>query len=1055
MKYALQQVVSRHEVLRSTIGHDETTDQGMQQVHDAPLTFDERTAAGKEELETMLAEDINRPFKLSEEYPVRVVFYTLRQPGMDTPPERTIMLINTHHIASDGWSVDVMEKEMYAYYDAYIHNDSSFTLPPLQIQYKDYAVWQRGYLTGDVLEKQAEYWKTKLTGFQTLELPTDYPRPAEKDYRGAIRGFNISETTTLRLRTLAQQYGVTLYNMLLSSFNVLLSKYTGQDDIVIGSVIANRHQRQTEGLIGFFVNTQVSRTLLGDTQSFEALVKQVHQEQIQAQVNQDLPFEKLVEELGVDRDPSRHPVFQVMFGVQTHGTQAIEEREDTPDAADTEETAEQTNEQLHTYKPEDVYAVEKFDLSLTFFNSGRHLSGMFSFATALFHPDTIDALIGHYTHLLEQLATSPDRPYSQLGLLQPEMIQQLVYDWNNSGNEYRTDQTICSVFDGNAAQEKEAIALQYEDQQLSWQELQEKSNQLAHTIQQRYLQKTGSPSPAGSFIALYMDRSVEMIISILAVLKSGAAYVPLDIKYPQERIDFILADTGAELILTQRHLVHERSELLPMEKLCFTDLTELLYLQNEKSAPPAEIRPTDLAYIIYTSGTTGQPKGVMVEHRHVLGYLLGNNFIDNEKVRVVGGLCNYAFDGSIFDIFYPLLNGKRLLLLSNSYLADLHALEKELKAGHADTVFFTTALFNALVQNQSPCLADLQQILFGGEACNIAIINKFKERYSHISLIHVYGPTENIVYSSYCRVNHCDTTCSVPIGIPLADKKLYVLDKYLQPVPAGVSGELYIGGAGVSRGYLNRDTLTAERFITNPYATGEDITNGFDRMYKTGDLVRRRADGQIEYLGRNDDQVKIRGYRIEPAEIEQLLLQVEGISQCCVGIKEKSGEAGNNKLLVAWYVPESPDNSLTQEFIYQQLSAVLPEYMLPTAYVEVEYLPVTLNGKIDKNQLPDPDFRIRTAAYIAPATEAEILVSSIWKEVLGLEEVGITDDFFRAGGNSILAIQVSHRMSRALGGDIQVADIFKFKNIQTILENTAQRQVNPDNVEWDVEINIK
>lgn len=1056
MKYALQQVVARHEVLRTTIEHDESTDQGMQQVHEAPLTFISRVASGDEEVEAMLEEDVNRPFKLSEEYPFRVVFYTLQQPGSSVP-QRSIMLINTHHIASDGWSVDVMEKEMYAYYDAFIRNNKDFSLPPLPIQYKDYAVWQRGYLTGELLEKQTAYWKAKLDGFQTLELPADFPRPAEKDYRGAIRGFSISAGTTQRLRKLAKDCGVTLYNVLLSSFNVLLSKYTGQDDIVIGSVIANRHQRQTEGLIGFFVNTQVSRTLLNQQQSFETLVQQVHQEQVQAQVNQDLPFEKLVEELGVDRDPSRHPVFQVMFGVQTHGTQAIDEKEDENDPATTETGNDETGsaeEQQHSYKPEDVYAVEKFDLSLTFFNSGNHLSGMFSYATALFKLETIEALVGYYTHLLDQLATNPEMPCSQARLLQPDAVQQLVYDWNQSGNTYLTDDTICSIFGRNAETLQESVAIVFNGQQLSWQQLDEKSNQLAHTIQQR-MQQTGRPSAAGAFIALYMDRGVEMVISMLAVLKSGAAYVPMDINYPQERIDFILADTGAELVLTQQHLVHERTVQLPFEKLCFTDLSELLYLHNDRSAPATEIKPADAAYIIYTSGTTGQPKGVIVEHRHVLGYLVNNHFIDNGSVQAVAGLCNYAFDGSIFDIFYPLLNGKKLILLSNNYLTDLHALENELAAGEADTVFFTTALFNTLVQNQSPCLQQLRQVLFGGEACNLSIVNKFKERYSHISLVHVYGPTENIVYSSYCRVNDCDTTSSVPIGLPLADKKLYVLDRYMQPVPAGVTGELYIGGAGVSRGYLNRDALTAERFMENPFATAEDKQSGFDRMYKTGDLVRRRADGQLEYIGRNDEQVKIRGYRIEPGEIEQVLLEVEGVSQCCVGVREKTTDAGNHKFLVAWYVPGIPENAPSQEYIREQLSAILPEYMLPAAYVEMEALPVTLNGKVDKNRLPDPDFRLRTAAYIAPETEAEIMAASIWKDVLALDEVGMTDDFFRAGGNSILAIQVSHRMSRALGGEIQVSDIFKYKNIRTILEHAVLRQVNPDNVEWDVEINVK
>lgn len=1045
MKHALQQIVSRHEVLRTTIEHDEDTDQGMQQVHDAPLFFEERSAASKDELEEMLEEDINRPFELSEEYPMRVVFYTVQQTSDDltTHPAKTVMLINTHHIASDGWSIDILEREIYTFYEAYISNDAEFSMPPLQIQYKDYAVWQRGYLTGDVLEKQLAYWKNKLAGFQTLELPADYARPGEKDYRGSSQGFSLDTETSRQLRMLAQQYGVTVYSVLLSSFNILLGKYTGQDDIVMGSVIANRHQRQTEALIGFFVNTQVNRVLLSDTQSFEELVKQVHQEQVQAQVNQDLPFEKLVEELGVERDPSRHPVFQVMFGVQSHGNQEQEETDDTQ------------KEYLRSYQAGDVYEVEKFDLSLTFFNSGQQITALFSYATALFQPKTIETLIAHYIHLLNQLAACPEKEYSCLSLLEPETFHQLVYEWNDSGKEFSTNQNICSVFSEQADKKKDSVALIFEDQQVTWRQLEEKSNQLAHHILARYQQKTGKPIRPDTLIALYMDRGVEMIISILAVLKTGAAYVPLDINYPQERVDFILADTNAELIITQQRLAKEHRVQLPDDATCFADISEDLYTGSNTATPPVDIPATSLAYIIYTSGTTGKPKGVMVEHRHVLGYILNNIFLDNDKVQVVGALCNYAFDGSIFDIFYPLLNGKKLLLLNNAYLSDLSALEKQLTAGHADTTFFTTALFNALVQNQSPCLAYLQQILFGGEACNTAIINNFKERYNTASLIHVYGPTENIVYSAYCNLTNYDTTDAVPIGAPLADKKLYVLDKHLQPVPAGIVGELFIGSAGLSRGYLNRDDLTAERFITNPFATDTDKANGFDRMYKTGDLVRRRQDGQLEYIGRNDDQVKIRGFRIEPGETEQALLRIAGIRQCFVGVKETETGAGTNKFLVAWYVPDSTGNMLTREIIAEQLAGVLPEYMVPSAYIEMDELPVTFNGKIDKNALPDPDFRVRTEEYIAPVTETETLICNIWKELLGLEQVGVADDFFRIGGNSILAIQVSHRMSRVLGGDIQVSDVFKFRNIQTILDNTSVRQVNPDNVEWDVEINFK
>ncbi|MEP7107700.1 MAG: amino acid adenylation domain-containing protein [Ferruginibacter sp.] len=1039
IKYALQQIVSRHEVLRSTIEQGDSEEYGIQQVHDEPLQIEEVTLTDIEDFGSLVEEDINRPFDLIAEYPIRVKFYHIQSDKAGSGYlNKTLLLINTHHIASDGWSTEIFDRELYTYYEAYINNDTGFSLPALEIQYKDYAVWQRNHITGEILEKQLSYWKDKLSGYQTLELPTDYVRPGEVDYSGSSQQFIVDGETSQKLRALAQRFGVTLHSVMLSSISILLSKYTGQEDIVTGSVIANRHHRQTEELIGFFVNTQVNRMLLNKTQSYVDLVQQVHKEQILAQLYQDLPFEILVDELGVERDSSRHPVFQVMFGIQDIGNQDI--------------ATDQPKNYLIPFQAENAYEVEKFDLSVFIYDGQRELIGQVSYATALFHEDTIVRLIRYYTYLLEQLTDAPEQPYSQHSLLNPEEFEQVVYDWNATDNDYPKEKTVYQVFEEQVEKIPDDIALVYEGQQLSYKLLNEKSNQLARHIREQYLQRAKQPLAPDTLIALYLDRSLEMVIGILAVLKAGGAYVPIDTNYPQERIYYILEDTQAELILSRRQLYEGNDIQLPPRKVINIDLEEELYKVEDTSNLPIHSNESNLAYVIYTSGTTGKPKGVMVEHHQILTFVIENNFINYEKVFVVAGVSNYAFDGSIFDIFFSLINGRKLILI-DSYLLELSILDNQLTKFNVDTIFITTALFNSLVQNQSKCLDVLQQLLFGGEASNIEIVNNFKSLYEKTSLIHVYGPTENIVYSSYCKLNDYDTKNVVPIGTRLFDKKLYVLNNNLSPVPIGVIGELYIGGAGLARGYLNRHDLTEERFIHNPFATEADKTKGYTRLYKTGDLVRWLPDGNLEYIGRNDEQVKIRGFRIELGEIEHALSQIKGIRQSCVIAKERETESGGNKYLVGYYVSDNNDDTLTQTSITGKLSQSLPEYMIPGTFVAMESFPLTINGKLNKRALPDPGFNSSGEEYVAPVNETEAAICNIWQEALGLDRVGITDNFFRIGGNSILAIQVSHRMSKSLGCDVKVADVFKLKNIQMLLDNVSVKQVNPDNVEWDVLIN--
>ncbi|MGB5498859.1 MAG: condensation domain-containing protein, partial [Maribacter sp.] len=538
IKYALRQIVSRHEVLRSTIeqGDDQA---GIQRVHNEPLPIEEVSIAESDDHEALIREDINRPFDLKTEYPIRVKFYRIlsEKSASEKKSGRTLLLINTHHVASDGWSSDVFQRELFAYYEAYVDKGTEFSLPTLEIQYKDYAVWQRTYLTGEVLGQQLSYWKDKLSGYQNLELPTDHARPNQTDYRGAYQAFTLSKKTSEKLRALAKDLGTTLHSVLLSSINILLGKYTGQQDIVIGSPIANRHHRQTEGLIGFFVNTQVNRTILGQSQSYEDLIHQVHQDQIAAQIHQDLPFEKLVEEMDVERDASRHPIFQVMFGVQSF-------------VGDSKQIDEQSN-YFKPFQGSSGYEVEKFDLSI-FIDDGREvLEGDIGYATGLFHKDTIARLIDHYTYLLDQLVESPQEAYSKLSLLRPQDYEQIVYEWNATDKDYPRDKTIYGLFEEQVEKTPDNIALVFEGQQLTYGELNEKSNQLARHIRARYKKRTKQTLRPDTLIALCLDRSLEMVIGIMAVLKAGGAYVPIDPSYPQDRLDYILEDTKAELVLSQ------------------------------------------------------------------------------------------------------------------------------------------------------------------------------------------------------------------------------------------------------------------------------------------------------------------------------------------------------------------------------------------------------------------------------------------------------------------------------------------------------------------------
>ncbi|RQO64381.1 hypothetical protein DBR43_33020, partial [Pedobacter sp. KBW06] len=1025
LRYALGKIVDRHEVLRSIIKQDDRQ-QGIQVVQQDQLQIEQLQLSTLEDLEAMISKDINHPFNLTAEYPIRVRFYDVKD------EERTVILINTHHIASDGWSMEIFLKELLAYYEAFARGDLALALPPLDIQYKDFAVWQRNYLSSELLDKQLHYWKDKLSGFQTLLLPTDFTRPASISYAGSGHKFNFNADTSNKLRMLAREQGTTLHSVLLSAFYILLGKYSGQDDITVGSPIANRHHSQIQELIGFFVNTQANRTILSRTGNFMELVRQVHEEQISAQSNQDLPFEKLVEELEVQRDTSRHPVFQTMFVVQsfTNDQYAKKERE----------------RYFQPFRGSVSSEVEKFDLSVFIDDSDREISGLINYAASLFKAETIVQIARHFIQLVDQLSKTPYQPYSKISLLGQEEFELSVNNWSGTLQTPSATETLQSLFTRQATENPEATAIISEGSRLSYQQLDLQSNQFAHQLRKEYLRLTGTPILPDTLIPVCMDRSKDMIVAILGILKAGAAYVPVDPAYPQHRIDYILSDTDAKLIVSQQHIPAAYHITLPEHRIS----PDKNFSNEPLEALPVYSAPENLAYVIYTSGTTGNPKGVMVEHRNILS-LVNSDYISVDEKDTFAFLSSPVFDAATLEIWTPLLKGAVLAIHPDvrALTSNPQNFAEFLSQNQVSVLWLTKTLFDGLFLLNQALFSRLKYLIIGGEALDKTIVNKLiSSSHKPANFLNGYGPTESTTFSCTYTLAHQITGNVVPIGKPIPNRKVYILDSDRQPVPIGIVGELYISGAGLARGYLNNIPLTEARFIENPFASALERQMGYTRMYKSGDLVKWLPDGNIAFLGRNDDQVKIRGYRIELAEIEHAITAAGGIAQACVVLRERPASAGPSSYLTGYYVPQqgsSPDKTRLTE----HLKKTLPDYMVPAVLVQMDSFPLSSSGKLDKRLLPDPDIAANNEGYLAPQSETETEICAIWQDVLGIERIGIADDFFQIGGNSILAMQVSHRMSAALGAEIKVADLFRHATIEAILEYSILPVIDPDAAEWE------
>ncbi|MEG4425925.1 MULTISPECIES: amino acid adenylation domain-containing protein [unclassified Microcoleus] len=989
LELSFKEIVRRHEALRTTFA---TVDGQPVQVVGQQFNFGlqvldlQKWAESEREkkVKQLAAEEASKPFDLTKG-PL------LRASLLQLDAEEYVLLLTLHHIIFDGWSIGVFLQELAALYEAFLIGKPS-PLPELSIQYADFAIWQREWLAGDRLQTQLNYWKKQLSGAPPLlELPADRPRPPAQTYRGAKESFLIPRTLASALKKLSRQENVTLFMTLLAAFKTLLYRYTGQADIPVGSPIANRNRAEIQGLIGFFVNTLVLRTDLSGDRTFRQLLDRIREVSLEAYAHQDLPFEKLVEELQPDRNLSYNPLFQVAFVLQT-----------APVAA---ESIAGLNLTLLDVENQTA----KVDLTLYLEEKQEEISGQFEYSTDLFDAVTIRRMAGHFLTLLEGIAANPDRRIEELPLLGKKERHQLLVEWNDTRADYSSDRCIHQLFEAQVDRTPDAIAVVFEEQKLTYRELNERANQLAH-----YLQKLGVKPEV--LVGICVERSLDTIVGILGILKAGGAYVPIDPANPRDRLAFILEDAQVNVLLTEEKLL----QTLPKcsAKILCLDADKSAFSQHSKENPASGTTAENLAYIIYTSGSTGIPKGVLVPHSNVVRLFAATQSWYNFNEQDVWTLFHsYAFDFSVWEIWGALLYGGRLAIVPYSVSRSPQDFYSLLCKERVTVLNQTPSAFYQLIKTEESVGIgedlSLRLVIFGGEALDLQSLKPWFDRHGdrHPQLVNMYGITETTVHVTYRPLTAADLSKNASlIGRPIPDLQVYLLDRNSQPVPIGIPGEIYVGGAGVARGYLNQPELTADRFISNPF---NDSLKA--RLYKSGDLARYLPNGDIEYLGRIDHQVKVRGFRIELGEIEAALGQHPDVAQAVVVVRE---DVPGDKRLVAYIIANSTAQNKPSILIHELrclLKEKLPEYMVPAAFVTLEALPLTNNGKVDRQALPAPD-RDRPEleeAFAAPSTGIEKILAEIWAQVLGLEQVGIDDNFFELGGDSILSIQVISKANQA------------------------------------------
>lgn len=1000
----ISEIIRRHEILRTTF--TSANGEPVQIIH--PFT-DESTGRNPKPLAMvdlrqfspverqsyatrLIIQEGQTPFDLSTGPLLRTA--TLRVDEHDY-----VLLLTMHHIVTDGWSLGVFMQELAQCYAAFSRGEPS-PLRELPIQYADFAVWQRQWLQSGVLETQLGYWKKRLDGqLPLLEIVGDRPRPLARTSRGSFKSIELTSRLTAAIRALSRELDATLFMTLLAAFKTLLHRYTGQTDVLVGSPIANRNQVETAGLIGFFVNTLALRTDSSGNPSFKELVKRVREVTLGAYAHQDLPFERLVEELKPERDPSRTPVFQVMFALQNAPLPPL-----------------QLEGMQLAYIGFD-HEMSRFDLSLSIEEREQGLAGFLEYNADLFDGETIERMVEHFKVLLNGIVAHPDQPFSDLPLLTSAEERQLLYEWNETRTGRQLSLCLHQEFEAQAAHTPDAIAASFGDAQLTYRELNRRANQLA-----RYLQEFGVGPEA--LVPIYLEHSLEMLIGLLGILKAGAAYVPLDLQSPQIRLDSVLQDTAAQVLVTRLGRAHSLPPNSARIVCLDADWPEISRRDASNASSP--VTAGNAAYVIYTSGSTGQPKGTMIQHKSAVNYLCWvNDLLASEAVESIPAITQLIFDASLRQVFAPLLRGRDVWLLGSDIVTEPDRFVQAICERSNVALNCVPSLWNAVLGsiNSQQALAlgkSIRTFFLGGERLTDELFEATSQALSDPVVWNVYGPTETTVNACASRVERNKVT----IGRPIANTFVYVLDKHLRPVPAGVPGELHIGGVGLARGYLNRIDSTAEKFICNPFSNQPG-----QRLYKSGDLVRYLRDGRIEFLGRMDDQVKIRGFRVELGEIESTLRRHPAVREAFVTSQEDSM---GRKSLVA-YVVAAKDQGMRAE-LRSFVTDKLPRYMIPLAFVILDELPLTSSGKVDRGLLPVPselDAESQTE-HQPPRTPTEEKMAAIWSTVLKVERIGIYDNFFELGGHSLLAITLFSRLREAFMVELLMRDLFEAPTVAAL-----------------------
>ena len=988
LERALNTLIQRHESLRTSFQSE--NDNTTQTIADnIPVTLG-ITDINEEDITAQFSASADHVFDLSKGPLFKIDLRRL-------PSTDFILLINMHHIISDGWSIGVFNQELSVLYQAYSQGKQS-PLLALPIQYPDFSHWQRQWLQGEVLEKQVSYWKKQLTGAPALlELPTDRSRPASQSYRGHTRAFNLSAELSEQLHTLRRQTGTTLFMTLLAGFTTLLSRYSGQEDICVGTPIAGRQRPELEKLIGFFVNTLILRTQIEDDISVSDLLEKVKDTALSAYAHQDIPFEHLVEVLKPERSLSYSPLFQVMFVLQN-----IDQGSFNLPGVDVEEIEREAT-------------TAKFDLTLGLAESSEGLQGWVEYNIDLFDRSTIERMVAHYQRILEAMVSHTEQTVCEIDLLSEQEKQQLLNDWNDTEVDYPKEACVHQLFEQQVEKAPDAIALVFNDQQLTYRQLNNQSNQLAH-----YLIDQGVGPELR--VGLCVERSLDMIVGMLGILKAGGAYVPIDPSYPQQRKEFLISDSGITLLLLQSSL----KETIPVQsniQYFYLNRQRELLLAYSQALPDINSSSLNLAYVIYTSGSTGVPKGVCVSHFSVshLCFWHQNAFevTANSKATQLAGM---GFDAMAWEVWPYLTCAASINIVPQDLLLMPKALVGWIQQHCVTHCFTPTPLAENIILEQWMSSISMCYLLMGGDRFKSTVPEKLP-----FKLVNNYGPTEGTVVASSGMLNVGDVS-TLTIGRVIDNVKGYVVDLNMQQVPVGVVGELLIGGKGLARGYLDRGGLSAEKFIPNKFSQ----TAG-ERIYKTGDLVRFLAGGSIEFVGRIDDQVKMRGFRIELGEIENVLTEQSFIREAVVLAHSRKGEQ-LSQYLVAYVVGEVHRN-VNKQRLRQALQVQLPDYMVPSVFIILDELPLTPNGKVDRKALPSPKGEdLDKQDYVAPRTKFEKILATIWSDILQLprDSISIYDSFFDLGGHSLLGVQLNTQLRRVCNLELPLRLLFEYPTIVSL-----------------------